>query len=125
MFDEEGRFAPVFDQDDIETFDADTVILAIGQAIDLEALGATGPEISPRRTIAIDDETGDTRSATSGRAETPPRVHARSSTRSPTAQLAADIHRRSAESRRVPTRANGRAPTVPPARRHIRPLGSR
>ncbi len=57
VFNEEGRFAPEFDPDDVESFEADTVILAIGQAIDLEALGESGPDISPRRTIAIDDST--------------------------------------------------------------------
>ena len=60
VFDEEGRFAPVFDSEDLKTHAADTVILAIGQAIDLEALGSDGPEISPRRTIAIDNDTGRT-----------------------------------------------------------------
>lgn len=60
VFDESGRFAPVFDQEDRVVTEADTVILAIGQAIDLEALGAHGPEISPRRTIAVDAETGAT-----------------------------------------------------------------
>ena len=60
VFDEEGRFSPVFDGEDIEVFDTDTVILAIGQAIDLEALGSAGPEISPRRTIGIDVPTGRT-----------------------------------------------------------------
>ncbi len=60
VFDEDGRFAPVFDQSDIESYPADTVILAIGQAIDLDALGDTGVEISPRRTIAVDVETGRT-----------------------------------------------------------------
>lgn len=60
VFDEEGRFAPEFDTDDIQTLDADTVILAIGQAIDLESLGAHGPETSPRRTIQVDDDTGAT-----------------------------------------------------------------
>ena len=39
VFDENRRFAPVFDQDDRKVFDADTVILAIGQAIDVDALG--------------------------------------------------------------------------------------
>jgi formate dehydrogenase (NADP+) beta subunit len=63
VFDETGRFAPVFDQDDRVITEADTVILAIGQAIDLEALGATGPEISPRRTIQVDPETGATSEA--------------------------------------------------------------
>jgi NADPH-dependent glutamate synthase beta subunit-like oxidoreductase len=60
VFDEEGRFSPVFDGDDLEVFDTDTVILAIGQAIDLEALGSSGPDISPRRTIGIDVATGRT-----------------------------------------------------------------
>ncbi len=60
VFDAEGRFAPVFDQDDVAVTEADTVILAIGQAIDLDALGDQGPEISPRRTIQIDNVTGAT-----------------------------------------------------------------
>jgi len=57
VFNEEGRFAPKFDPDDVQSFEADTVILAIGQAIDLDALGEAGPEISPRRTIGIDETT--------------------------------------------------------------------
>lgn len=60
VFDDQGRFAPVFDEEDLQTFDVDTVILAIGQATDLEALGPEGPEISPRRTIQVDDTTGAT-----------------------------------------------------------------
>ena len=60
VFDEEGRFAPVFDEGDTKIYEADTVILAIGQAIDLDALGDQGPEISPRRTIQIDWDTGAT-----------------------------------------------------------------
>lgn len=55
VFDEDHRFSPEFDQDDQSTFEADTVILAIGQAIDLDALGDGGPEVSPRRTILVDD----------------------------------------------------------------------
>jgi len=58
VFDDEGRFAPQFDDSDRRFIEADTVILAIGQAIDLEALGETGPETSPRRTIQIDWDTG-------------------------------------------------------------------
>ncbi len=58
VFDEDGRFAPTFDVDEKSTIEADTVIIAIGQAIDLEALGgAGGPEISPRRTIATEAST--------------------------------------------------------------------
>lgn len=60
VFDADGRFAPTFDDADRRVFDADTVILAIGQAIDLEALGESGPEVSPRRTIQIDNDTGRT-----------------------------------------------------------------
>jgi len=60
VFNEEGRFAPVFDHDDTLVLEADTVILAIGQAIDLDSLGGDGPEISPRQTIQIDWDTGAT-----------------------------------------------------------------
>ncbi len=56
VFDEEGRFNPTFDQDDRATVDADTIILAIGQSIDVDALGEEGPEISPRRTIQVGDD---------------------------------------------------------------------
>jgi NADPH-dependent glutamate synthase beta subunit-like oxidoreductase len=58
VFDAEGRFSPDFDTDDLQVLDADTVILAVGQAIDVDSLGSRGPELSPRQTIAIDDETG-------------------------------------------------------------------
>ncbi|MGD2101977.1 MAG: FAD-dependent oxidoreductase [Acidimicrobiia bacterium] len=60
VFDDEGHFAPEFDTANTSILPADTVILAIGQAIDLDSLGADGPEISPRRTIAIDADTGRT-----------------------------------------------------------------
>jgi NADPH-dependent glutamate synthase beta subunit-like oxidoreductase len=60
VFDESGRFAPEFDESDRQVFDADTVILAIGQAIDLDALGSDGPDVSPRRTIQVDNNTGAT-----------------------------------------------------------------
>jgi NADPH-dependent glutamate synthase beta subunit-like oxidoreductase len=53
VFDDEGRFSPVFDSNDVQTIEVDTVILAIGQAVDIEALGPDGPEISPRRTIEV------------------------------------------------------------------------
>jgi len=60
VFDEDHRFSPVFDESDELHVQADTIILAIGQAIDLEALGAAGPDISPRSTIEIDWDTGTT-----------------------------------------------------------------
>jgi NADPH-dependent glutamate synthase beta subunit-like oxidoreductase len=56
VFDADGRFAPTFDADDRQTFDADTVILAIGQAVDVEALGPDGPAVSPRKTIMVGDD---------------------------------------------------------------------
>jgi ferredoxin len=55
VFDAEGRFAPTFDPDDREVYDADTVILAIGQAVDVDAIGPDGPAISPRKTIMVGD----------------------------------------------------------------------
>lgn len=60
VFDAEGRFSPVYDEDDVATIDADTVILAIGQAVDLDALGEDGPRVGPRRTIEIDAQTLET-----------------------------------------------------------------
>ncbi|MEE9416977.1 MAG: FAD-dependent oxidoreductase [Acidimicrobiales bacterium] len=60
VFGDDGRFSPVFDEDDKVHLAADTIILAIGQAIDLDSLGPAGPEVSPRRTIQVDDETGAT-----------------------------------------------------------------
>ena len=58
VFDEKGRFAPTFDLEIQETMEADTVIIAIGQAIDLDALGGDiGPAISPYRTIQTDPST--------------------------------------------------------------------
>ncbi len=56
VFDDEGRFSPKFDDSDRQVIECDTVVLAIGQAIDVEVLGDSGPEISPRRTIAVDNE---------------------------------------------------------------------
>lgn len=53
VFDDEGRFSPKFDQEDRATIEADTIILAIGQSIDVEALGEDGPETSPRGTIQV------------------------------------------------------------------------
>ncbi|GBE22245.1 MAG TPA: 4Fe-4S dicluster domain-containing protein [Actinobacteria bacterium] len=60
VFDEDGRFAPKFDHDDVQLHEADTIILAIGQAVDVEALGPDGPQVSPRKTIQIDPDTLET-----------------------------------------------------------------
>ncbi|HDL41460.1 MAG TPA: 4Fe-4S dicluster domain-containing protein, partial [Actinobacteria bacterium] len=53
VFDNDGRFAPVFDSEDLSTIDVDTVILAIGQAVDVAAIGDDGPEITERKTIRV------------------------------------------------------------------------
>jgi len=55
VFDEKGRFAPVFDPADLQTIKVDTVILAVGQAVDTAALGVNGPELSRRSTIGVED----------------------------------------------------------------------
>jgi NADPH-dependent glutamate synthase beta subunit-like oxidoreductase len=57
VFDETGRFAPEFDQEDREVLETDTVILAIGQAVDLSALQPDGPTASRRGTIEVDFDT--------------------------------------------------------------------
>jgi NADPH-dependent glutamate synthase beta subunit-like oxidoreductase len=60
VFDESGRFAPEFDQEDREVLATDTVILAIGQAVDLAALQPDGPTASRRGTIEVDADTLET-----------------------------------------------------------------
>ncbi len=55
LFDAEGRFAPEFDETDTQIVEADTVILAVGQAVDVAALGERGPELSARGTIGVGD----------------------------------------------------------------------
>ncbi|MFQ5554298.1 MAG: FAD-dependent oxidoreductase [Acidimicrobiia bacterium] len=60
VFNDEGRFAPEFDPGDVEHYPADTVILAIGQSVDVAALGADGPAVDRRGTIEVDPATGAT-----------------------------------------------------------------
>ncbi len=58
VFDPDGRFSPTFDLEVTDTLEADTVIIAIGQAVDVDALGGDdGPDLSPRRTIDTDKVT--------------------------------------------------------------------
>ena len=58
VFDENGRFAPRYDDADIVTVEADSCILAIGQKPDLSFLtAADGVALSPAGTIRIDAET--------------------------------------------------------------------
>ena len=58
VFDETGRFAPQYADDDTMTIDADACILAIGQKPDLSFLTpADGVELKPGGTIRIDPAT--------------------------------------------------------------------
>jgi len=51
VFDQEKRFSPRFDDSETERFDADTIILAIGQSADVADLGLP---LTPRGMIALD-----------------------------------------------------------------------
>jgi formate dehydrogenase (NADP+) beta subunit len=57
VFDEGGRFKPEFDDSDRRILDADTVILAIGQAPDLSFLGQDEIAITAAGTLKIDPVT--------------------------------------------------------------------
>jgi NADPH-dependent glutamate synthase beta subunit-like oxidoreductase len=57
-YDDEGRFAPIFDESITQELDADLVILAIGQQPDLSFLSPDdGVELTPAKTIKVDRET--------------------------------------------------------------------
>jgi NADPH-dependent glutamate synthase beta subunit-like oxidoreductase len=61
VFDETGRFNPRFIPGTNRIWECDSVILAIGQAADLEALqGADDVQTSPRGLVMIDPQTGQT-----------------------------------------------------------------
>lgn len=56
-YDENGRFSPVYDDTFHEFFEADTVILAIGQQTDLSFISpADGIELAPGHLIRVDPE---------------------------------------------------------------------
>lgn len=58
VFDEEGRFSPQFDNDEVTEIPCDTVVFAVGQVADLSFLGDDhGLEITPRNLISVDRET--------------------------------------------------------------------
>jgi len=58
VFDESGRFAPKYDDDDVLTLEADSCVLAIGQRADLSFLKAEdGVETTPGGTIKVDPRT--------------------------------------------------------------------
>lgn len=61
VFDDDGRFNPQFKSGTERVMDCDTVILAIGQKANLEALGgADDVVITPRGLVQINEETGQT-----------------------------------------------------------------
>ncbi len=64
VFDENRRFNPKFKEGSETIWDCDTIILAIGQKADLEALGgADDVRISPRGLIDVNPQTGQTSAA--------------------------------------------------------------
>lgn len=58
VFDETGKFNPVFDQDTTRTLEADTILLAIGQAPETSFLRPDdGVELTPAGTVKVDPRT--------------------------------------------------------------------
>jgi NADPH-dependent glutamate synthase beta subunit-like oxidoreductase len=58
VFDDTGRFNPVYDDDDVMALDADACVLAIGQKADLDFLKPEdGVATTPAGTIRVDPET--------------------------------------------------------------------
>jgi ferredoxin len=58
VFDADGRFAPQYDEADVETIEADSCILAIGQQPELSFLAAAdGVALTPAGTIRVDRAT--------------------------------------------------------------------
>jgi NADPH-dependent glutamate synthase beta subunit-like oxidoreductase len=58
VFDENGRFSPRYDDEDVLTLDADACVLAIGQKPDLSFLKpADGVALTPGGTIRVDPKT--------------------------------------------------------------------
>ncbi len=57
VFDEEGRFNPCFDEESKKTINGDTVIFAIGQASELEAVKKAGLPVNERGNLVYDPHT--------------------------------------------------------------------
>jgi heterodisulfide reductase subunit A len=79
VFDDEGRFAPTYDEDTTTNTSCDTVLVAIGQRVDAGPLvdGEAGIELSRRGTIEVDRvtlETGRPGVFAGGDAATGPRI---------------------------------------------------
>lgn len=64
VFDEDGRFSPRFDENDRTTLECDTVLVAIGQSVDLGFVDAErdGLELTERGALVCDGQTGRTSS---------------------------------------------------------------
>jgi ferredoxin len=57
VFDAQGRFAPTFLPGTVEHTPADAVILAVGQAADLDLLAGVDVEVDPRGAVRVDPAT--------------------------------------------------------------------
>jgi formate dehydrogenase beta subunit len=57
VFDGEGRFSPSFDEEETASIEADTVLIAIGQASDLSFLNGKSAIQTPRGVIDVDEGT--------------------------------------------------------------------
>ncbi len=57
VFDDQGRFAPSFDQSQTQSLEAEQIILAVGQASDLEGLA---PELVDRGLVKVEDDSTQT-----------------------------------------------------------------
>ena len=60
VFDESGVFSPKYDETDLTTMDADTVIVSIGQAADLSFADRSGISVSRKGGIEVDPVTLET-----------------------------------------------------------------
>lgn len=57
VFDDQGRFAPVFDENELLTLEADSIIISVGQAMDLSFLdNAPDIKLTERGLIEVDSE---------------------------------------------------------------------
>jgi len=60
VFDEKGAFNPQYDEDDLTSMEAETVIVAIGQAADLSFTESQGVPVTPRGGLQADPVTLET-----------------------------------------------------------------
>ena len=57
VFDEKGAFNPQYDENDLSSMDADTIVVAIGQAADLSFSDSEGVAVTPRGGLEADPVT--------------------------------------------------------------------